>query len=70
MAKVFLGMLLLCGGAFAAFIQSPIPPSTQQNFVRDTDGDGRMDSVSVGFKNPEIRDFYLNMIDHMSTFLP
>ena len=66
MAKVSLGMLLLCGGAFAAFIQSPIPPSSQQNFVRDTDGDGRMDQMEVRFLGNLTKEYITEMMDSLT----
>lgn len=40
---------LLCSGAFGAFIQSPIPPSSKQNFYRDNDGNGRLDAIDIKF---------------------
>ena len=66
MAKVSLGMLLLCGGAFAAFIQSPIPPSSQQNFVRDTDGDGRMDQMEVRFLGNLTKEYISEIVDSLT----
>ena len=61
-----LGMTLLCGGAFAAFIQSPIPPSTQQNFVRDTDGDGRMDQMEIRFLGNLTKEYVSSMLDSLT----
>lgn len=66
MAKVSLGMLLLCGGAFAAFIQSPIPPSSQQNFVRDTDGDGHMDQMEIRFLGNLTKEYISEMMDSLT----
>ena len=66
LAKVSLGMLLLCGGAFAAFIQSPIPPSSQQNFVRDTDGDGHMDQMEVRFLGNLTKEYISEMMDSLT----
>lgn len=42
-------MLLLCSGSFAAFIQKPIPPSSEKNYFYDVDGDGHMDALRVCF---------------------
>ena len=61
-----LGMPLLFGGAFAAFIQSPIPPSTQQNFVRDTDGDGRMDQMEIRFLGNLTKEYVSSMLDSLT----
>ena len=61
-----LGMSLLFGGAFAAFIQSPIPPSTQQNFVRDTDGDGRMDQMEIRFLGNLTKEYVSSMLDSLT----
>ena len=66
LANVSLGMLLLCGGSFAAFIQSPIPPSSQQNFVRDTDGDGHMDQLDVRFLGNLTKDYISEMMDSLT----
>ena len=66
MAKISLGMLLLCGGAFSAFIQSPIPPSSQQNFVRDTDGDGHMDQMEVRFLGNLTKEYISEMMDSLT----
>ena len=61
-----LAMALLCGGAFAAFIQSPIPPGSQQNFVRDTDGDGRMDQMEIRFLGNLTREYISAMLDSLT----
>ena len=66
MTKVMLGMSLLCSGVFAAFIQSPIPPSTQQNFVRDTDGDGRMDQMEIRFLGNLTKEYVSSMLDSLT----
>ena len=66
MTKIMLGMPLLFGGAFAAFIQSPIPPSTQQNFVRDTDGDGRMDQMEIRFLGNLTKEYVSSMLDSLT----
>ena len=55
--EICLAVALLCSGAFAAFIQNPIPPSSKQNFFRDTDGDGRMDRIVVRFLGAISQDY-------------
>lgn len=60
-----LATVLLCSGAFAAFIQSPIPPSSKQNYFRDTDGDGRMDRIVLRFLGAISQDYIDQMIDSL-----
>lgn len=36
----------------AALIKSPVPPSAEGHFVRDTDGDGVADQIAIKFLNP------------------
>lgn len=63
--KILLVTTLLCGGAFAAFIQSPIPPSSKQNYFRDTDGDGRIDRIEVLFLGAISDEYLRQMIDSL-----
>lgn len=64
--KIFLlAIALLSSGAFAAFIQSPIPPSSRQNFFRDVDGDGRMDRIVVRFLGVITQDYIKQMVDSL-----
>ena len=63
--KILLVTTLLCSGAFAAFIQSPIPPSSKQNYFRDTDRDGRMDRIEVLFLGALSYDYLKQMIDSL-----
>ena len=56
---------LLCGGAFADFIQSPIPPSSKQNYFRDIDGDGRMDHIEIRFLGTLTPEYLSAMIDSL-----
>lgn len=63
--KIVLAVALLCGGAFAAFIQSPIPPSSKQNFFRDTDGDGRMDRIVLRFLGAISQEYLEQMVDSL-----
>ncbi len=58
-------MALLCGVSFAAFIQSPIPPSSKQNYFRDTDGDGRMDRIVLRFLGAISQEYIDQMIDSL-----
>ena len=60
-----LAVALLCSGAFAAFIQSPIPPSSKQNFFRDTDGDGRMDRIVLRFLGAISDEYLAQMVDSL-----
>lgn len=64
--KIFLlAIALLSSGAFAAFIQSPIPPSSRQNFFKDVDGDGRMDRIVVRFLGVITQDYIKQMVDSL-----
>ena len=58
-------MALLCGVSFAAFIQSPIPPSSKQNFFRDMDGDGRMDRIVLRFLGAISDEYLEQMVDSL-----
>ena len=64
--EICLAVALLCSGAFAAFIQNPIPPSSKQNFFRDTDGDGRMDRIVVRFLGAISQDYIDEKIDSLT----
>ena len=64
--EICLAVALLCSGAFAAFIQSPIPPSSKQNYFRDTDGDGRMDRIVVRFLGAITQDYIDQKIDSLT----
>ncbi|OWU99455.1 hypothetical protein [Fibrobacter sp. UWR2] len=63
--EICLAVTLLCSGAFAAFIQSPIPPSSKQNFFRDMDGDGRMDRIVLRFLGAISDEYIKEMIDSL-----
>lgn len=58
-------LTLLCSGAFGAFIQSPIPPSTKQNFLRDSDNDGRLDKIEVRFLGAISQEYLDQMVDSL-----
>ena len=58
-------MALLCGVSFAAFIQSPIPPSSKQNYFRDMDGDGRMDRIVLRFLGAISDEYLKEMVDSL-----
>ena len=64
--EICLAVALLCSGAFAAFIQSPIPPSSKQNYFRDIDGDGRMDRIVVRFLGAITQDYIDQKIDSLT----
>ncbi|MBR4785117.1 MAG: hypothetical protein IK012_07680 [Fibrobacter sp.] len=65
LGNIVLAATLLCSGAFAAFIQSPIPPSSKQNYFRDTDGDGRIDRIEVLFLGALSDEYLKRMIDSL-----
>ena len=65
MLKYAFLLTLLCSGAFGAFIQSPIPPNSKQNYFRDADGDGRMDLVSLRFLGVISQEYLTTMIDSL-----
>lgn len=57
---------LLCSGAMAAFIQKPIPPSSQENYLQDLDGDGRLDGISLKFLGTVSREYLDQMVDSLT----
>ena len=62
--SVLMGLIsLLPSGAFAAFIQNPIPPSFNKNFFQDTNADGKMDRVVFQFLGGITREYVEGMID-------
>lgn len=63
---VILAMTLLVSGAVAGFIQSPIPPSTRENFLQDRDGDGRLDNISIKFLGNISKDYMSLMMDSLT----
>lgn len=63
---IALTVALLAGSAVAAFIQSPIPPSSNENFFYDVDGDGRLDRMSIKFLGSIGRDYLDNMVDSLT----
>ena len=65
LGNIVLAATLLCSGAFAAFIQSPIPPSSKQNYFRDMDSDGRMDRIDVLFLGALSNEYLKQVIDSL-----
>lgn len=57
---------LLCSGAVAAFIQSPIPASSRDNYLLDRDGDGRLDGISIKFLGAVDQDYLEQMVDSLT----
>ena len=57
---------LFAGAAFGDFIQSPIPPGTQQNFLRDTDADGHMDQLEIRFLGNLTKEYVSAMLDSLT----
>lgn len=66
MWTIILMVSLLAGAAFGDFIQSPIPPGTQQNFLRDTDGDGHMDQLEIRFLGSLTKEYVSSMLDSLT----
>lgn len=64
--NIILAMVLLAGNAFASFIQSPIPPSSHENFLYDRDGDGRLDLITVKFLGAVSREYLDQMVDSLT----
>lgn len=64
--NIILAMVLLAGSAFAGFIQSPIPPSSHENFLYDRDGDGRLDQMTVKFLGAVSREYLDQMVDSLT----
>lgn len=68
--KLWIKMLALClllaSGALAAFIQSPIPPASRQNYFRDTDGDGRLDRIELKFLGSFSEEYIRQMVDSLT----
>ncbi|PWJ65593.1 hypothetical protein BGX12_11382 [Fibrobacter sp. UWR4] len=59
-------MALLSSSAFAAFIQSPIPPSSRENYLRDSDGNGRLDRVDMKFLGTLSQEYVNQMVDSLT----
>lgn len=59
-------LTLLASSAFAAFIQSPIPPSSQENYLLDSDGDGRLDRVDLKFLGSLSKEYVSQMVDSLT----
>lgn len=59
-------MMLLVSGVFASFVQDPIPPSTQKNYILDYDNNGRMDHLSIRFLGEISRDYINKKIDSLT----
>jgi len=61
-----LTLVLFSGSAFAAFIQSPIPPSSHENYLLDRDKDGRLDRLSIKFLGAVSEDYLEQMVDSLT----
>ncbi len=57
---------LLVGSAFGALIQSPIPPSSSDNYFLDRDGDGRLDGIALKFLGSMSQDYVNQMVDSLT----
>lgn len=61
-----LALTLLAGSAFAAFIRTPIPPSTKDNYLLDGDGDGRLDGISMKLLGSVSQDYLDQLVDSLT----
>lgn len=50
----------------AALIKSPVPPSAEGHFVRDSDGDGVADQIAIRFLNPVDSAYLKNSVDSIT----
>lgn len=57
---------LLSSSVFAAFIQSPIPPSSKENYLLDKDGDGRLDGIDIKLLGSISQDYLDQMVDSLT----
>jgi len=64
--KIIALVTLLSCGAFAAFIQSPITPSSKQHFLFDRDGDGRLDQIAMKFLGVLDEAYVSSMLDSLT----
>lgn len=68
--KFALTLALLSCSALAAFIQSPIPPSSRENFLMDSDKDGKVDGMSIKFLGAVSREYIDQMVDSLTFLWP
>ncbi|MCQ2098536.1 MAG: hypothetical protein MJY87_11425 [Fibrobacter sp.] len=64
--NIILAMTLLTGSAVADFIQSPIPPSSRENSLLDSDGDGRLDQMNIKFLGTISGEYLDQMVDSLT----
>lgn len=64
--KFVAALMLLSSSVFAAFIQSPIPPSSRENYLQDSDRDGRLDRVVIKFLGTVTREYLDQMVDSLT----
>ena len=60
-----IAMFLLATGVWA-FVQDPVPPSSQQNFFVDEDEDGRMDHLQIRFLGVISQDYIDEKMDSLA----
>lgn len=65
-----LAMTLLSSSVLAGFIQSPIPPSSHENYLLDLDGDGRLDHVDLKFLGALSPEYVEQMVDSLTLDWP
>lgn len=64
--KYALATALLSCNAIAAFIQSPVPPSSKENFLVDKDGDGRLDGIDIRLLGTISQEYLDQMVDSVT----
>lgn len=64
--KYALATVLLYSSAFGALIQSPIPPSSSDNYFLDRDGDGHLDGIALKFLGSVNQDYVNQMVDSLT----
>lgn len=64
--KNMLLTMLLVSSSFSAFIQSPIPTSSRENYLMDLDRDGKLDRISIKFLGPVNREYLDQMVDSLT----
>lgn len=63
---IAIAIMLLVNGAFASFVQDPIPPSSQKNYFMDYDNNGRMDHLVIRFLGDISKDYINKKLDSLT----
>lgn len=64
--KIAMATALLSSSVFAAFIQSPVPPSSKENYLLDKDGDGRLDGIDIKLLGTISQEYLDQMMDSVT----